>query len=227
EETILTSDGLAREVNYKYPHEMVSLGRDPNGIYQGMITRNIISPVVEQTIVKNGKTSLERRNFIQPFSNIYVPGSVDVLNTVSNTDETRIRYEAYDNKGNPLSLAQEKGAKINYVWSYNGQYPIAEIKNADYSSVVSALGGEAAVATFSAKPSPITTEVNSFLANLRTSLPNAQVTTFMYEPLVGLVSQTDAKGQTTYYEYDEFLRLKNVKDQNGNIIKNNIYHYKP
>ncbi|HWW38510.1 hypothetical protein, partial [Pedobacter sp.] len=150
-ETISTSDGLTREVNYKYPHEMVSLGRDPNGIYQGMITRNIISPVVEQTIVKNGKTSLERRNFIQPFSNIYVPGSVDVLNTVSNTDETRIRYQAYDNKGNPLSLAQEKGAKINYIWSYNGQYPIAEIKNADYSSVVSALGGGAAITAFSIK----------------------------------------------------------------------------
>jgi YD repeat-containing protein len=226
-ETILTSDGLAREVNYKYPHEMVSLGRDPNGIYQGMIARNMISPVVEQTIVKNGKTSLERRNFIQPFSNIYVPGSVDALNTVSNTDETRIRYEAYDNKGNPLSLAQEKGAKINYIWSYNGQYPIAEIKNADYSSVISALGGGAAITAFSIKPSPTTAEINSFLANLRSSLPDAQISTFVYDPLVGLISQTDAKGQTTFYEYDEFQRLKNVKDQNGNILKNNIYHYKP
>jgi len=56
---------------------------------------------------------------------------------------------------------------------------------------------------------------------------DASMSTYTYTPMVGTTSQTDAKGQTTYYEYDEFQRLKNVKDQNGNIIKKNIYHYKP
>jgi len=44
--------------------------------------------------------------------------------------------------------------------------------------------------------------------------------------LVGMTSATDAAGVTTYYEYDELQRLKQVKDQEGNIVKQHIYHYK-
>jgi YD repeat-containing protein len=55
---------------------------------------------------------------------------------------------------------------------------------------------------------------------------NAQITTYTHKPLVGMTSQTDAKGMTTYYEYDAFQRLKTVKDQNGNILKQTEYHFK-
>lgn len=55
----------------------------------------------------------------------------------------------------------------------------------------------------------------------------AQMTTYTYQPLVGMTSSTDSKGQTTYYEYDGLLRLKTVKDQNLHIVKSYEYHYKP
>jgi hypothetical protein len=54
----------------------------------------------------------------------------------------------------------------------------------------------------------------------------ARMTTFTYIPLVGKTSETDLNNITTFYEYDEFFRLKCVKDQNGNIRKNYIYHLK-
>jgi uncharacterized protein RhaS with RHS repeats len=52
------------------------------------------------------------------------------------------------------------------------------------------------------------------------------MTTFTYDPLIGMTSATDAADKTTYYEYDEFQRLKRVKDEHGNIITHQLYHYK-
>jgi YD repeat-containing protein len=54
---------------------------------------------------------------------------------------------------------------------------------------------------------------------------NAQMTTYTYDPLIGMTSSTDAKGEVTYYEYDSFQRLQNIKDKDGNIIKSYVYHY--
>ena len=53
----------------------------------------------------------------------------------------------------------------------------------------------------------------------------AQMMTYTYRPGSGMTSVTDAKGMTTYYEYDSFQRLMNIKDKDGNIVKHYDYHY--
>jgi YD repeat-containing protein len=53
---------------------------------------------------------------------------------------------------------------------------------------------------------------------------DAQMTTYSYEPLVGLKESVDANGRITCYEYDAQGRLRLVKDHEGNII--NKYEYK-
>lgn len=55
---------------------------------------------------------------------------------------------------------------------------------------------------------------------------SARMTTYTYDPLVGMTSETDENNVTTFYEYDAFNRLKCIKDQFGNIRKSYIYHYK-
>lgn len=52
------------------------------------------------------------------------------------------------------------------------------------------------------------------------------VTTYTYDPLIGVTSITDPKGYTTYYEYDDFNRLKRVKDADEKILSQSEYHYK-
>jgi len=54
---------------------------------------------------------------------------------------------------------------------------------------------------------------------------DAQATTYGYNPLAGLTSMTDTNGNTTYYEYDDFQRLVNVKDRDGNIKTHYCYNY--
>ncbi|WP_419699070.1 hypothetical protein [Mucilaginibacter sp. NFX135] len=54
---------------------------------------------------------------------------------------------------------------------------------------------------------------------------DAQMTTYTYDPLVGMTSMTDPKNETTTYEYDSLQRLKIVRDKDGNIVKQTNYHY--
>jgi len=42
---------------------------------------------------------------------------------------------------------------------------------------------------------------------------------------VGVLTITDPSGRTVYYEYDDFGRLKYIKDEEGKLIKENIYNY--
>jgi hypothetical protein len=54
---------------------------------------------------------------------------------------------------------------------------------------------------------------------------NAQMNTYTYDTTLGVTSTIDAKSNISYYEYDPFLRLENIKDKDGNILKHTGYHY--
>lgn len=60
---------------------------------------------------------------------------------------------------------------------------------------------------------------------LRLYPANALMTTYTYAPLVGMTSQCDEANRITYFEYDELERLRDIKDQDGNVIKTYDYHY--
>lgn len=60
---------------------------------------------------------------------------------------------------------------------------------------------------------------------LRLYPSGAQMTTYTYDPLVGMTSQTDAGNRVTYYEYDGLARLKRIRDQDYNILKSYEYQY--
>lgn len=53
----------------------------------------------------------------------------------------------------------------------------------------------------------------------------AKMTSYTYEPLIGMTSQCDVNNRITYYEYDAFGRLAQVWDQDKNIIKKICYNY--
>src|SRR5690606_21513171 len=54
---------------------------------------------------------------------------------------------------------------------------------------------------------------------------DAQMTTYTYDPLIGMTSATDENGQPTIYKYDPFGRLETVKDSDGNILSDYEYHF--
>ena len=92
-----------------------------------------------------------------------------------------------------------------YLWSYGGQYPIAEITNATFATIKNKLG-ETRIKQLQQSYTPDLSVVNS----LRTQLPSTNVNTMTYEPLVGITSYTDARGYTQYYEYDDFGQVQEI-----------------
>lgn len=66
----------------------------------------------------------------------------------------------------------------------------------------------------------------TYLDDIRLHPIDAQMSTYTYDPLVGMTSQTDAAGITTYFQYDAYGRLMEVRDDKRNVLKQVKYHYK-
>ncbi len=62
--------------------------------------------------------------------------------------------------------------------------------------------------------------------DLRLYPTDAQMTTSTYDPTKGVTSKSDVTGRVSSYEYDNFRRLKLIKDDDGNILESYSYHYK-
>ncbi|MFE7250230.1 hypothetical protein ACFU8T_00005 [Sphingobacterium spiritivorum] len=138
----------------------------------------------------------------------------------------KLIYLNYDTYGNPLAVKKTDGPVISYLWGYNGQYPVAEIVNAHYNDVVSAIGGQSVVDALNS--GTVTADyIRQKMEILRSNLPGSQVTSYTYKPLVGMTSKTDARGQTEYYQYDGLQRLQHVLDQFQQLRQSYHYHYRP
>ncbi len=66
---------------------------------------------------------------------------------------------------------------------------------------------------------------NGSLDEVKLYPSGSQMTTYTYSPLFGMTTQTDSNNVTTYYDYDGFGRLLDIKDSDGNILKTFGYNY--
>ncbi len=149
----------------------------------------------------------------------------------TSSPEKRLAYHGYYSDGNIQEVSKEHGAHAVYIWGYDETLPVAKIENASYNEVssqvsniqnLSDLDDDHCMDSGSCKEKTLRAVLNA----LRDSLPNAMVTTYTYDPAVGITSVTDPKGYTSYYFYDDLNRLDSVKDADGNILSKNAYNYK-
>jgi hypothetical protein len=131
------------------------------------------------------------------------------------------QFIKYDERGNLLEYIGKDGIKTAYLWSYNYQYPVAEIRNASYDQVKNSIGGDAEILNLSQTYTPNMDKVNM----LKTSLPNTQIRIFTYNPSVGMTTQTTSNGIITSYDYDLSTRLSSVRDRSGKLVNQYSYRY--
>lgn len=71
----------------------------------------------------------------------------------------------------------------------------------------------------------VTISGSNYIDELRLYPKGALMSTYTYTPLLGITSQCDISNKIMYYEYDNFNRLKLIKDEDGKILKIVDYKY--
>jgi hypothetical protein len=124
----------------------------------------------------------------------------DISRTVSNTETYVITYWLKDGTGSAdISGSGEMALITKNGWTlYKGEI----------SSV-----------------SSVSVTGTGVIDELRLFPKNAQMTTYTYDPLIGMTSVCDINNKITYYEYDSYGRLKLLRDADRNIIKTYDYKY--
>ena len=71
-----------------------------------------------------------------------------------------------------------------------------------------------------------TTGSPAIFDDLRFCPMDAQMTSYTYDPLIGMTSVSDVNNKPTTYEYNGFNRLYLTRDYLGNILKKYEYNYR-
>lgn len=151
----------------------------------------------------------------------YVPSSVEKAEVSPSITESDLQYrtqqtfDVYDDDGRPLQITDKSGKSTCFIWGYGGQYPIAKIENVTYD-VLNQKGNITGTYRDALTPS-----VNHALRNMGKDI---HVTTYTYEPLVGITCVEDPSGHKTYYEYDATGKLIHIKDHNGASVRSYQYN---
>lgn len=238
------SKGEVLKTKTYYPDDVTSVSSLGNGNLT-IVEYNAIDKLKKSNLhltrvpiqVKNYKNNVLKSTQYTQYkdwgNNIVLPQEIKASKETGPLKDKLVFHSYYTN-GNVKEVSKKDGTHIVYIWGYNQTLPIAKIENATYSGVSSyvsnlhnksnadndrtlnVLGNEGALRD----------ALETMRTGLLTALPNAQVTTFTYDPLIGVTSITDPRGRTNYYHYDAFNRLQYVKDHNGNVLSENQYNYK-
>jgi len=144
-----------------------------------------------------------------PLSTAFTPASVNgnaLLKDSRYTEESSIKVES----GNLVEIIGKDGVTTSYIWGYSNTLPVVKAVGVTYSTLKSAY--DAVAGNLSALRS-------------QPGLAAAMVSTYVYKPGVGMLSETDPRGRTIYYEYDKMNRLSLLRDHDNNIIKKICYNY--
>ncbi|MGG5209932.1 hypothetical protein ACQWU4_13455 [Chryseobacterium sp. MIQD13] len=220
-------DNTIKESTYKYAF-------DKNN--QKLLSANMISIPLE-TVITNKQNVTDTSKIISKTETKYdnpaniFPTSVSTYDILAGILGTEITFDKYDNKGNIQQYTTRDNIPVTVIWGYNQTQPIVKIEGAKLSdipqslidNIVGASDNDAQAGTDASEQSLIST-LDLFRNN--SALSGYQVSTYTYDPLIGVKSITPPSGIREIYKYDTANRLEKVINTNGQILKEFKYNYK-
>lgn len=198
------------DTDYKYP---IDYNSDP--ICKGMVSRNFL-PVISTIYTRDGR-KIERKNDYANLDGGYLP-LVDKIKYNASADWKKRNLYKYDSWGNVIEATKDNKEKVVYLYGYNHQYIVAVIENATYQDVVDAIqGGEQTILKI-ANANDMETW-SGIISLLRKTMSNAHITSYTYEPLIGVSSMVQPNGELICYEYDELGRLSHIYRKDKDVTE--------
>lgn len=221
-----TSSGGTQSERYFYPnHPQVDVRK---GMRDTLLAANRTTALVKKELLTNDLLNLSEFTEFRNFGNNVVKPTQQAIQVPGEAKDVRLTYHRYDSYGNPLELSKSADVHTSYLWGYKGSYPVAQVVGDSYNNLVGILSPAELNAIDGGTLDD--SALGNVLAKLRAAYKNnpaVQIRTFTYRPLVGLTSETDLNGFTTYYEYDSVQRLWRVLDSDSNVLKQYQYYTTP
>mgnify|MGYP000845254660 CR=1 FL=1 len=244
--SVTTGNSLTGEETktvYKYPQDLITIEQGTQ--MQALVNANrITEPVITEQYLVTSATETKLSELHLKYGPNLLPAEVHFRNgtgsiNIQNTEDRKVRYSRYDSNGNIEEFIMEDGTPVSIIWGYNGQYPIAKVEGISYQEIQNHVG---TIISKSNQDDDNCTGTNNECneAQLRKALndfrslsifngptaKNVLITSYTYDPLIGVTSITQPNRQIEYYRYDSSGRLEYIVDKDGKILKNLRYHYK-
>jgi hypothetical protein len=215
------SNGNVKKTSLKYPSDL------PSAISTALINQNRVNEILEAK-----SENITENKEISKVINTFTAFGTKILQTVAQEIRTGVNdgindiQVFYDTDSNIKRIISRSLPETHYLYAYNGQYAVAEIKGCTETEL------NAAIASSGTTYASIYAETNSVnlqvtlniiritLANLRTSV---HMGNYIHTPLVGLKQVVTPNGLKTSFEYDAFNRLQKTRDHEGYLLKQNTY----
>jgi len=215
-------DGSLMEGTYQYATEQNNTD---------MIAANMVSIPLQTEAKENGKTISKTKTVYAKnasTNNMILPIATQKFDKDNMTSaKNTIDYNQYDAQGNVLQYSTKGSVPTAIIWGYNNTLPIAKIEGASYQQVVS-LAADIIAKSNADIDAGTEKELMTALDAFRNqdTFKNYGITTYTYDPLIGVSSVTPSTGLREFYKYDTAGRLQSVVDANNNILKEQNYNYK-
>lgn len=222
ETEVTDSKGNTIKQVFYYPYDLPE--------YIAMVNDNQIAKVVKREVKENNILNQTVKINFTSVSGDYKPNRLEGAKGAGSLED-RLFYE-YDGLGNVkeyYSGTHNTGGggpspvvKLNvvsFIWGYDKRLPVAKIDGVAYDELPSSLVTDIQNETNEA-------QLIIKLQQLRDdpALAGGLVTTYTYDPWVGVTSETDPRGYTIYYEYDAQDRLERIRDEDNNILQEFSYN---
>ncbi len=223
-QTTTDSNGSTITTTHTYPYDKSSI------VNNLLVAQNRITTPIETKTTKNATVLGAQVTEFKDWGNGIILPEVTKIGKGTKTSESRLIYHKYDSQGNPLEVSQESGRHMMYIWGYHNTQPIVKIDNASYAGIpaaVTTLINQLKTTSDTENSEAKENTMHNLFKALRdhSYFANAQVSGYTYDPLIGVTTMTNPKGETVYYQYDDLNRLQYILNRDGHIVQKTNYNY--